>query len=114
MAGAMMAKRTTRPSRRLRKSDGSSNGDGCHKKRNEWQRQVQLTANDLWKGEMVEGIVAMVPSILELLRYRAKSSPSWTKVDEGLLHRQRSRKGMAGSQILSIPPHLNGLRVRHP
>lgn len=106
MAGAMMAKRTTRRSRRLRKSDVSSNGDGCHKKRNEWQKQAQLTANDLLKGEMV-------PSILELLRYRAKSSPSWTKVDEGLLHRQRSRKGMADSRILSIPPHLNGLRVRH-
>lgn len=106
-----MAKRTTRRSRRLRKLDGSSNGDGCHKKRNEWQRQVQHTANDWWKGEMVEG---MVPSILELLRYRAKSSPSWTKVDEGLLHRPRSLKGMADSRILSIPPHRNGLRVRHP
>ena len=56
-----MARLTMRRSQPLQKSDVSSNGDGCHKKRNEWQKQVQLTAKGLLKEGTAEETEAMVP-----------------------------------------------------
>lgn len=112
MAEAMMVKRMTRQSRLFRKYDANSNVGACHKKRDGSQKQVRLTANDLLKVGMAGGSVVMVPSILVLLRYRVKSSHSWTKVEEDLLRRQRSLKGTVDSQILNIPSYPNDSQAR--